>query len=129
MNRILLLLAACVLLFGCGKGGGGGGDGGGAPGDVAKRYVTTLTKGDADGALKCIDPAKREMARAMIPMGVAVASGFAKSEGGLDSVSILHVEEQGNVALVGYQTKTKQGMERRDNLRTEKVNGTWYVAP
>jgi hypothetical protein len=64
----------------------------------------------------------------MLEMGMALASAFTKSEGGLDSVSILRVEIESDTALVGYQTKTKQGMERSDTLRAQKVAGTWYVA-
>jgi hypothetical protein len=106
----------------------GGGSGGGSPGDVMKKYVTALSNADTQAALTCIAPEKRGSAQMAIQMGSGIASAFVKSEGGLDSVTILNVDVQGDKALVGYQTKTKQGMERRDSGRAEKINGTWYIA-
>lgn len=126
MNRILSILF-CVVLAGCG--GGSGGEGGSSPGDVVKKYGTALCKGDTDAALKCIDPAKRQNAAQIIQMGAQIASAFANEEGGLDSITILREEAEGDKALVGYQTKTKKGGERNDTVRAEKINGTWYVAP
>jgi hypothetical protein len=119
---LLLCLAGCVGLAACGGGSGGG------PGDVMKKYVTALSNADKPTALTCIAPEKRGSAQMAIEMGSGIASAFVKSEGGLDSVTILNVEIQGDKALVGYQTKTKQGMERSDSGRAEKINGTWYVA-
>jgi len=110
------------LLSGCGGGGGG------SAGDVYTRYVTALANGDTQAALQCIAPQNRSNASAPIQMGAALASGFTKAEGGLDAVTILKVEVQGDHATVAYQTKTKKGMERRDTGRAEKVQGTWYVA-
>ena len=77
----------------------------------------------------CIAPERRASAGPMLQMGAALASGFANAEGGLDSVTILNVEVESDRALVGYQTKTKKGMERRDNVRAEKMSGSWYIAP
>ena len=120
---LLLCLVSCFALTACGGGGGGGG-----PGDVMKKYVTALSNGDISTAVTCLAPQNRPGAEPMLQMGAALASAFVKSEGGLDSVTILKVDIEGDRALVGYQTKTKKGMERRDSARAEKINGTWYVA-
>jgi hypothetical protein len=121
---VVLILIGCVFFAAC----GGGGSGGGSPGDVVKKYVTALAKKDKQAALECIVPEMREEAAPMLEMGMEIASAFIESEGGLDSVSILRVEVETDTAIVGYQTKTKQGMERSDTLRAQKVAGTWYVA-
>jgi hypothetical protein len=121
----LLSLLACLLLSACGGGGGGAG----SAGDVVKRYITAVIQGDKAGALECIDPAKRSMAGPMLDMGIGIASGFAKMEGGLDSVSVVTVESQGDRARVAYLSKTKKGVERRESANAEKINGKWYVAP
>ena len=105
-----------------------GGGAGGGPGDVMKKYVTALSNGDIPAAVNCIAPQNRAGAEPALQMGSALASAFVKSEGGLDSVSILKVDIEGDRAVVAYQTKTKRGMERRDSGRAEKINGTWYVA-
>ncbi len=121
---IILCAVGCWWLIGC-----GGASGGNSPGGAVKRYVSALCNGDTKSALNCIDPAKRKDAEPMIQMGVEIASAFAKSEGGLASVSIVREEVQGDRALVGYQTKTRKGGERGDTARAERVKGTWYVAP
>ena len=121
----ILCAIGCSLVIGC----GGRGAGGNSPGDVVKRYGTALCKGDTQTALNCIDPAKRKGAEEIIQMGAAIASAFVSAEGGLDSVTILREEVQGDKALVGYQTKTKRAGERSDTMHAEKINGTWYVAP
>lgn len=118
------LLSVCILLLAA-CGGSSGGD----PGDVVKKYVSALSEGDIKTAVQCIDPAKQNQAGKMMEMGAALASAFVKAEGGLDSVKILSVQTEGDKARVAYQTKTKKGMERSDNVRTEKINGKWYVAP
>ena len=120
---VVLLLVGCFALCAC----GGGGAGGGSPGDVVKKYVTALINEDQKTALECIAPEQRAEAAPLLRMGMQIASAFVKSEGGLDSVTILRVEIEGDMSLVGYQTKTKQGMERADTVRTQKVGGTWYV--
>lgn len=120
-----LCVMVCSLFVGC----GGGGAGGNSPGGVVKTYMKAVIEGDTKKALTCIDPAKRQQAGQLLEMATAIASGFAQVEGGLDSVTILSEDVQGDRAQVGYQTKTKKGVERRDSLRTEKINGTWYVAP
>jgi hypothetical protein len=108
--------------------GGCGGGGANSAGDAYKRYVTALANGDTKAALACIAPQNRSNASAPVQMGAALVSGFTKAEGGLDSVTILKVEVQGDHATVAYQTKTKKGAERSDTGRAEKVQGTWYVA-
>lgn len=120
----LLALVACLLFAACGGGGGGG-----SAGDVVKKYITAVIKGDKAAALECIDPAKRSMAGPMLDMGIGIASGFAKMEGGLDSVVISQVDSQGERARVAYVSKTKKGVERREAANAEKINGKWYVAP
>ncbi len=65
----------------------------------------------------------------MLDMGIGIASGFAKLEGGLDTVVISQVDAQGERARVAYVSKTKKGVERREAVNAEKVNGQWYVAP
>jgi hypothetical protein len=122
-TSVVLILIGCVFFAACGAGSGGG-----SPGDVVKKYVTALAKKDKPAALECIVPDMREEAAPMLEMGMEIASAFIESEGGLDSVSILRVEIESDTALVGYQTKTKQGMERSDTLRAQKVAGTWYIA-
>ena len=47
---------------------------------------------------------------------------FVKSEGGLDSVTILNVDVQGDKALVVYQTKTKQGKEQIITAKADTFN-------
>ncbi|HUK84203.1 MAG TPA: DUF4878 domain-containing protein [Verrucomicrobiae bacterium] len=126
MLNVFLCVVGCWLLFGCGSGGG---DGGNSPGDVVKRYGKALANGDTETALNCIDPAKRKDVAEMIQMGAAIASAFAKEEGGLESVTILNEDIQGDQARLGYQTKTKKGGVRSDVAHVEKINGTWYVAP
>ncbi len=126
MLNVVVVAVSCWLLAGC---GGGGGEGGSSPGDVVQKYGKALCTGDTKAALNCIDPAKRKGAEEIIQMGAAIASGFVSAEGGLDSVTILREEVQGDRALVGYQTKTKRAGERSDTIHTEKINGTWYVAP
>lgn len=121
----LVTVLACLLLSACGGGGGGGG----SAGDVVKRYITASIQGDKASALECIDPAKRSMAGPMLEMGIGIASGFAKMEGGLDSVSIIKVDGEGDRARVAYMSKTKKGVERRESVNAEKINGKWYVAP
>ena len=123
-TTVVLVLIGCVFFAAC----GGGGAGGGSPDGVVKKYVTALTKKDKQAALECIVPDLREEAAPMLEMGMELASAFVESEGGLDSVTIIRTEVEGDMALVGYQTKTKQGMERSDTLRVRKVAGTWYVA-
>lgn len=122
----LRLLSLLAILFFSACGGGGGGN---TAGDVVKRYITAVIQGDKPAALECIDPAKRSMAGPMLDMGIGIASGFAKMEGGLDSVSILTVEAQGDRARVAYLSRTKKGVERREAANAEKVGGKWYVAP
>src|SRR5262245_54597507 len=98
LNRIVWLLFfvfGCLWLSAC---GGSGGDGAGRPGDVVKKYVTALTKGDIPTALTCIAPEKRKMAEPILQMGVGVASAFTKTEGGLDAVTILREEVEGDRA-------------------------------
>lgn len=65
----------------------------------------------------------------MIGIGAEIASNFAKEEGGLASITIVREEVEGDNALVGYTTKTRDGNERSDTVRAEKINGTWYIAP
>lgn len=120
----LLCALGFWLLIGC-----GGGAGGSSPGDVVKKYTTAMIKGDMATALTCIDPAKRKQAEKILELGVTVAAGFASAEGGLDSVTILNEDVQGDRARVGYQSRTKKGVERRASANAEKINGTWYVAP
>lgn len=122
-TTVILLLLGCIAFSAC----GGGGAGGGSPGDVVEKYVTALAKQNQPAALECIAPESREEAAPLLRMGMEIVSAFVDSEGGLDSVKILRVEVEGNLALVGYQTKTKQGMERADTIRTEKIAGTWYI--
>jgi len=124
ITTVIFLLLGCFAFNAC----GGGGAGGSSPGDVVKKYVTALAKEDRQAALECIAPELREEAAPMLQMGMEIASAFMKSEGGLDSVTILRVEVEGDTALVGYQTKTKQGMERADTVRAQKIAGTWYIA-
>jgi hypothetical protein len=126
MLNIVLCAVSCWLLTGC---GGGGGAGGNSPSDVVKRYVKALANNDTKAALNCIDPAKRKGVEEIIQMGAAMASAFTREEGGLESVTILREEAEGDRALLGYQTRTKKGGERRDTVHAEKINGTWYVAP
>jgi len=121
---VLLSTVACLLLSACGGGGGGG-----SAGDVVKKYITAVIKGDKTAALECIDPAKRSIAGPMLDMGIGIASGFANMEGGLDSVAISQVDSQGERARVAYVSKTKKGVERREAVNAEKINGKWYVAP
>jgi hypothetical protein len=121
-TSVVLILIGCVFFAACGGGSGG------SPGDVVKKYVTALAKKDRQAALECVVPDMREEAAPMLEMGMEIASAFIESEGGLDSVSILRVEIETDTAIVGYQTKTKQGMERSDTLRAQKVAGTWYIA-
>jgi len=128
MLKILICALGCWLMAGCGGSGEGGG-GGNTPGDVVKRYGTALCNADTKAALECIDPAKREAIKELIAMGAEIASAFAKEEGGLASVTIVREEVEGDNALVGYTTKTKDGNERSDTVRAEKINGTWYIAP
>ena len=128
MLKVLICGLGCWLLAGCGGSGGDAG-GGNTPGDVVKRYGTALCNADTKSALECIDPAKREAVKEIIGMGAEIASAFAKEEGGLASVTIVREEIEGDRALVGYTTKTKQGGERSDTVNTEKINGTWYIAP
>ena len=127
MKRIIqgwLRVFGCLLLIGC-----GGGSGGSGPGDVVKRYVTALGNGETEKALNCIDPAKRKTAEPLIQFGAETAAAFVKSGGGIDSITVLNEDIQGDKARVGYQTKTKNGRESRKALNAEKINGTWYVAP
>jgi hypothetical protein len=126
IRNVILCAVSCWMLIGC---GGSGGAGGNSPGDVVKRYGTALCNGDTKAALNCIDPAKRKDVAEIIQMGTEIASGFAKEEGGLASITIVREEVEGDRALVGYQTKTKKGGERGDTAHAEKINGTWYVAP
>lgn len=121
---VILLSLGCFAFSAC---GGGAGAGGGSPGDVVKKYVTTLAKEDGKAALECIAPEMRAQAAPLLRMGMQIVSAFVNSEGGLDSVTILREEVEGDMALVGYQTKTKQGMERADTVRTQKIGGTWYI--
>jgi hypothetical protein len=125
MLRVLVCALVCWLVAGCGGSGGGGN----TPGDVVKRYGTALCNADTKGALECIDPAKRGQIGGIIEMGAVVASSVAKEEGGLESITIIREEVEGDRALVGYTTKTKSGSERSDTVHTEKINGTWYIAP
>ena len=121
---LAILMLAPLWLSSCGAGG----DGAGRPGDVVKKYISALTSGDIQTASTCIAPEKRQMAAPMLQMGSGIAAGFTKAEGGLDSVTILDEKIEGDRAVVAYQTKTKKGMERRDTVRAEKINGKWFVA-
>jgi Domain of unknown function (DUF4878) len=119
---VLLGVMLSWLLVGCGGGGSG-------PGDVVKKYLVALGEGDTKTAMTCIDPAKRKAAVDLIQFGSSMAVEFTKKEGGIDSVTILNQDLQGDRARVGYLTKTKSGRERRAALSAEKIKGTWYVAP
>jgi hypothetical protein len=113
----------CALMLGCGAGTGGG-----SAGDVVKKYITAVSKGDTAAALTCVAPEKRAGAEPIIQLGSQVAMAFIKSEGGLDSVTIVNEEVQGDRARIGYKTRTRKGMERMDSVSAERINGTWYVA-
>ncbi|MEX0744224.1 MAG: DUF4878 domain-containing protein [Phycisphaeraceae bacterium] len=106
-----------MTLVGCG--GAGGGD----PESVAEAFFAHIAAGEPDEAEALLVESERgPQARLMLSMMSQLAA-----ESGLDSVTAIDVEQDGDRAVVTLEA-TVDGQTSPSQMGLERIDGQWYVS-
>ncbi|MCB9846077.1 MAG: DUF4878 domain-containing protein [Phycisphaeraceae bacterium] len=120
--RVVVAVSMSIALVSCGGGGN-------TPEGVAKKWQQALARGDTAAVRSVMSPSNRD-GRDNAEIVASTAKEFAKAMGGLDHVTVVKTEKDGDdKAKVTLSVKFKKEAEADTVVVTVvKEKGKWYVA-
>ncbi len=105
-----------------------GGPASGSPGDVVKRVLFAMARGDTDEYVRNLVKKERDvvsLAREPLEKVISSVAEQWRAQGGLQSVDIVDEQIDGDTAVVTFRARLGNGTGDQGKLNLMKENGEW----
>ena len=117
MRILAVLIAATFFLAACSSG----------PESAATKFTTAAAQGQTAEALELLDPQLKETLGPKLPLVMAGARNRTDARGGLKSVKVKKLSQDGDYATVQISVLYNDESGTTETGRLRRVQGKWYI--